>query len=52
MLDGLVQHASDKARFLATIKLPDLFYRDYKGDEWVGGSHKYDVAGTVRRSFK
>lgn len=52
MLDGFVQHASDKARFLTTIKLPDLFHRDYKGDEWVGGSHESSVAGTVRHSFK
>jgi len=52
MLDGFVQHSSDQAKFLVTVKFPDLFHRDYKGDEWVGGSHKSDVAGTVRHSFK
>jgi len=52
MLDGFVQHTADKARFLTTIKFPDLFHRDYKKDAWVGGSHKSDVAGTVRHSFK
>ncbi len=51
MLDGFLQHTNDRARFLTTIKLPDLFHRDYKKDEWVGGSHKSDVAGTVRHSF-
>ncbi len=51
MLDGFVEHSADKARFLTTIKLPDLFHRDYKGDDWVGGSHESDVAGTVRHSF-
>lgn len=52
MLDGFVQYGSDNARFLTTIKLPDLFHKDYKKDEWVGGSHESDVKGTVRHSFK
>lgn len=52
MLDGFVKFGSAHARFLATIKLPDLFHRDYKGDEWIGGSHKTSGAGTVRHSFK
>lgn len=52
MLDGFVEYGNPKARFLTTIKLPDLFHRDYKGDEWVGASHKSDDGGTVRHSFK
>lgn len=52
MLDGFVEYGSERARFLVTIKLPDLFHRDYKGDEWVGGSHKSKGAGTVRHRFK
>lgn len=52
MLDGFVQHSSDQARFLTTVKLPDMFHKDYKGDEWVGGSHQSDVKGTVRHSLK
>jgi len=52
MLDGFAKYTTDDARFLTTVKLPDLFHRDYKGDEWVGGSHESDVAGTVRHSFK
>ena len=51
MLDGFVDYSSDNARFLTTVKLPDLFHRDYKGDDWVGGSHESSVAGTVRHSF-
>jgi len=51
MLDGFVEHSTDNARFLTTVKLPDLFHRDYKGDDWIGGSHESDVAGTVRHSF-
>ena len=51
MLDGFVRHTNDKARFLTTIKFPDLFHRDYKKDEWVGGSHKSNIAGTVRHNF-
>jgi len=52
MLDGMVEFGNPKAKFLTTIKLPDLFHRDYKGDEWVGASHKSDEGGTVRHSFK
>lgn len=52
MLDGFAEYANPSARFLTTVKLPDLFHRDYKGDEWVGGSHESDVKGTVRHSFK
>ena len=52
MLDGFVKHGSDRARFLTSVKLPDLFHRDYKGDEWVGVSHESDVPGTVRHSFQ
>lgn len=52
MLDGFVKFSNDKARFLTTVKLPDMFHKDYKGDEWVGGSHQSDVKGTVRHSFK
>ncbi|PCJ48451.1 MAG: hypothetical protein COA74_08640 [Gammaproteobacteria bacterium] len=52
MLDGFAKYGSEDARYLTTIKLPDLFHRDYKGDEWVGGSHNSDIAGTVRHSFK
>jgi hypothetical protein len=52
MLDGFVEFGNPNARFLTTIKLPDLFHRDYKGDEWVGASHKSDQGGTVRHSFK
>lgn len=51
MLDGFVKYGTEKARYLTTIKLPDLFHRDYKDDEWVGGSHKSDESGTVRHSF-
>ena len=52
MLDGFVQFSSERARFLVTVKFPDLFHKDYKGDEWVGGSHQSDTAGTVRHSMK
>lgn len=52
MLDGFVKYGADNARYLTTVKFPDLFHRDYKGDEWVGGSHESSVAGTVRHSFK
>ena len=51
MLDGFVTHGTDDAKYLTTIKLPDLFHRDYKGDDWVGASHKSDLGGTVRHSF-
>ena len=51
MLDGFAQYTNDSARFLTTVKFPDLFHRDYKQDEWVGGSHESDIAGTVRHSF-
>lgn len=52
MLDGFVKYGSDNARYLTTVKFPDLFHKDYKGDEWVGASHESSVAGTVRHSFK
>ncbi len=52
MLDGFIEFSTEQARFLTTIKFPDLFHKDYKGSEWVGGSHESDVAGTVRHSFK
>lgn len=52
MLDGFVKYGSNRARFLTTVKLPDLFHRDYKGDDWVGASHESDTPGTVRHSFK
>lgn len=52
MLDGFVKYGTDNAKYLTTVKLPDLFHRDYKGDEWVGGSHESSTAGTVRHSFK
>jgi len=51
MLDGFVQHTNITARFLTTIKFPDLFHRDYKKDEWIGGPHESDISGTVRHSF-
>ncbi len=51
MLDGFSKFGKDTAKYLTTIKLPDLFHRDYKGDEWVGGSHESDTVGTVRHSF-
>jgi hypothetical protein len=51
MLDGFVKYGSKNARYLTTVKFPDLFHKDYKGDEWVGASHKSDVGGTVRHSF-
>jgi len=52
MLDGFLYHSTDQAKFLTTIKLPDLFHRDYKKDAWVGKSHESDVPGTVRHSLK
>ena len=51
MLDGFVKYGTEKARYLTTVKFPDLFHRDYKGEAWVGASHKSDVGGTVRHSF-
>lgn len=52
MLDGFVHFSSRCARFLVTNKFLDLFHRDYKGTEWINGSHKLGVAGTVRNSLK
>ena len=52
MLDGFVEYANPGARFLTSFKSPRIFRPDYKGDDWVGGSHQSDIAGICRHSFK
>lgn len=52
MLDGMVQFGRNGARFITSIKVPDLTHRDYKGDAWVGESHESNIKGIVRHSFK
>ncbi|MBT3724046.1 MAG: class I SAM-dependent methyltransferase [Gammaproteobacteria bacterium] len=52
MLNGFKKYGNDNARFLTTVKFPDLFHKDYKEDAWVGGSHESSIKGTVRHSFK
>jgi len=52
MLDGFVKYGSERARFLTSFKSPHLFRPDYKGDQWVGGSHESDAAGICRHSLK
>ncbi len=54
MLDGFVQHATDKGVFLTSYLpatgLRRMLGRDYRGDEWVGRSHACDQPGVVRHA--
>lgn len=51
MLDGFARHSTDPGVFLASYKPASLLRPDYKGEKWVGRSHKSDRPGMVHHHF-
>lgn len=52
MLDEFVSFSTSEAIFLTSYLRASWLRRDYKGDKWVGKSHKSEAPGLVRHSFR
>ena len=52
MLSEFVENSAPDARFLTSVRFAQTDQEDYKGDEWVGRSHKSDQPGMVKHSRK
>jgi hypothetical protein len=52
MLDGFVNNTTNNGIFLTSYKRPNIFNKDYIGNEWVGKSHESETPGSIRHSFK